>query len=67
MSGPVPSEEDIIGGISAIVWSLTLLPLLKYVNLRFLDCFNFLKFDYIRCGYPSILELPKVSRAVHNI
>ncbi|KAF9561755.1 potassium transporter [Agrocybe pediades] len=30
-SGPVPSKEDIIGGISAIVWSLTLLPLLKYV------------------------------------
>ncbi|KIK08027.1 hypothetical protein K443DRAFT_86126 [Laccaria amethystina LaAM-08-1] len=30
-SGPLPSEEDIIGGISAIVWSLTLLPLLKYV------------------------------------
>ncbi|PPQ85166.1 hypothetical protein CVT25_004173 [Psilocybe cyanescens] len=29
--GPVPSEEDVIGGISAIVWSLTLLPLLKYV------------------------------------
>ena len=35
-NGPVPSEEDIIGGISAIVWSLTLLPLLKYVNLDFL-------------------------------
>lgn len=31
--GPVPSEEDIIGGISVIVWALTLLPLLKYVNL----------------------------------
>jgi KUP system potassium uptake protein len=29
--GPVPSKEDIIGGVSAIVWSLTLLPLLKYV------------------------------------
>ena len=32
--GPVPSKEDVIGGISAIIWSLTLLPLLKYVNLR---------------------------------
>lgn len=31
-SGPVPSEEDIIGGVSAIVWSLTLVPLLKYVR-----------------------------------
>lgn len=27
-----PSEEDVIGGISAIIWSLTLLPLLKYVR-----------------------------------
>ncbi|KZO92922.1 potassium transporter [Calocera viscosa TUFC12733] len=31
-SGDVPSEEDVIGGLSAIVWSLTLLPLLKYVS-----------------------------------
>lgn len=30
-SGPVPSREDIIGGVSAIVWSLTILPLCKYV------------------------------------
>ncbi|KAG6828165.1 hypothetical protein H0H92_008933 [Tricholoma furcatifolium] len=30
-TGPVPPEEDIIGGISAIVWSLLLLPLVKYV------------------------------------
>ncbi|KAF8964236.1 potassium transporter [Flammula alnicola] len=30
-SGNVPSKEDVIGGISAIVWSLTLLPLCKYV------------------------------------
>lgn len=30
-SGSVPSEEDVLGGISAIVWSLTLLPLVKYV------------------------------------
>jgi K+ potassium transporter len=34
-SGPVPPKEDVIGAISAIVWSLTLLPLCKYV------CFNF--------------------------
>ncbi|KAE9408952.1 potassium transporter [Gymnopus androsaceus JB14] len=36
-SGSVPSEEDVIGGISAIIWSLTLLPLIKYVfiSLRF--------------------------------
>ncbi|KAF8750061.1 potassium transporter [Rhizoctonia solani] len=31
-SGPLPSQEDIIGGISAIIWSLTLLPMLKYVG-----------------------------------
>ena len=31
-SGPVPSKEDVIGGVSAIVWSLTLLPLCKYVS-----------------------------------
>ncbi|CAE6432002.1 unnamed protein product [Rhizoctonia solani] len=31
-SGPFPSEEDILGGVSAIVWSLTLLPMLKYVG-----------------------------------
>ncbi|KIY46745.1 potassium transporter [Fistulina hepatica ATCC 64428] len=36
-SGSVPSKEDVIGGISAIVWSLTLLPLVKYafIALRF--------------------------------
>ncbi|KAG8720565.1 hypothetical protein FRC08_018842 [Ceratobasidium sp. 394] len=31
-AGPLPSEEDVLGGISAIVWSLTLVPLLKYVG-----------------------------------
>ncbi|KAF9046080.1 potassium transporter [Panaeolus papilionaceus] len=30
-SGPIPSEEDVIGGVSAIIWSLSLLPLFKYV------------------------------------
>ena len=35
-SGPVPPKDDVIGGISAIVWSLTLLPLLKYVRALFL-------------------------------
>lgn len=30
-TGPAPSEEDVIGGLSAIIWTLTLLPLLKYV------------------------------------
>ena len=28
-----PSAEDVVGGISAIIWALTLLPLLKYVSL----------------------------------
>ncbi|KAH8984779.1 potassium transporter [Lactarius hatsudake] len=30
-SGPVPPKDDVIGGISAIIWALTLLPLCKYV------------------------------------
>ncbi|THG94247.1 hypothetical protein EW026_g7188 [Hermanssonia centrifuga] len=30
-SSAVPPEEDVIGGLSAIIWALTLLPLLKYV------------------------------------
>nr|GAT52232.1 predicted protein [Mycena chlorophos] len=30
-SGTVPSKEDVIGGVSAIIWALTLLPLVKYV------------------------------------
>ncbi|KAF8627713.1 hypothetical protein AX15_004284 [Amanita polypyramis BW_CC] len=36
-SGSPPSREDVIGAISAIIWSITLLPLLKYViiSLRF--------------------------------
>ncbi|THV03032.1 potassium transporter [Dendrothele bispora CBS 962.96] len=32
-SQAAPSEEDIIGGVSAIIWSLTLLPLIKYVGI----------------------------------
>jgi KUP system potassium uptake protein len=36
-SGPVPPKDDIIGGVSAIVWSLTILPLCKYV----LICLHF--------------------------
>jgi hypothetical protein len=35
-SGPVPSKEDVVGGVSAIIWSLTLLPLCKYVRVGFL-------------------------------
>ncbi|KAJ7069610.1 potassium transporter-domain-containing protein [Mycena amicta] len=35
-SGGVPSKEDIIGGVSAIVWSLTLIPLIKYVFISLL-------------------------------
>lgn len=33
-AGPVPPAEDVIGGISAIIWSLTLLPLVKYVRSK---------------------------------
>ncbi|KAJ6585288.1 potassium transporter [Mycena capillaripes] len=35
-SGDIPSEEDIIGGISAIIWALTLTPLIKYVFISLL-------------------------------
>ena len=31
-SGPVPPKDDVIGCISAIIWSLTLLPFCKYVS-----------------------------------
>ncbi|RXK34903.1 hypothetical protein M231_07837 [Tremella mesenterica] len=30
-SGPAPPAEDVLGGISAIIWTLTILPLVKYV------------------------------------
>lgn len=29
---PAPPKEDVIGGISAIIWAMILLPLLKYVS-----------------------------------
>ena len=32
-TGPAPPAEDVIGGVSTIVWSLTLIPLVKYVSL----------------------------------
>ena len=38
--GPAPPKEDVVGGIGAIVWALTLMPFLKYVSapyLRFED------------------------------
>jgi K+ potassium transporter integral membrane domain len=31
-SGPLPSKDDVIGGLSAIIWSLTILPLIKYAS-----------------------------------
>ncbi|KAF8918970.1 potassium transporter [Mucidula mucida] len=36
-SAAAPSQEDVIGGVSAIVWAISLLPLIKYVfiSLRF--------------------------------
>ncbi|WVQ71165.1 potassium uptake protein [Cryptococcus sp. DSM 104548] len=30
-TGPAPSQEDVIGGISAIIWALTIIPFFKYV------------------------------------
>ncbi|KAG6848963.1 hypothetical protein H0H93_012435 [Arthromyces matolae] len=34
-AGSVPSKEDVIGGISAILWSLILLPMVKYIFTSF--------------------------------
>ncbi|KAF8321383.1 potassium transporter [Cantharellus anzutake] len=35
--GPTPPKEDVIGGLSAIIWAMTILPLIKYtlIALRF--------------------------------
>lgn len=32
-TGPTPSSDDVIGGISAIIWALIILPLIKYVYI----------------------------------
>lgn len=32
--GGVPPNEDVIGVVSAIIWALTLLPLIKYVSVK---------------------------------
>jgi len=51
-SGPAPSREDVIGGISAIIWALTLLPLIKYVCHPFCTttCFR------LTYSHPSLLD-----------
>jgi K+ transporter len=41
-SGPLPPTDDVIGGLSAIIWSLTLLPLIKYVRHLFLKSLQLL-------------------------
>jgi KUP system potassium uptake protein len=39
--GPTPSKEDVVGAISAIIWSLTLAPFIKYVSRHvLLECFK---------------------------
>ena len=58
-SGPLPSEEDIIGGISAIVWSLTLLPLLKYVQKPHFSTWHLLNLQ-LRSSSLCTSELKKV-------
>jgi len=30
---PVPPPQDVIGGLSAIFWALTIIPLIKYVRI----------------------------------
>lgn len=61
-SGPVPPKDDIIGGISAIVWSLTLLPLCKYVSYLLFLYGSILKPCVMppRSSSACILELRKV-------
>lgn len=36
-SGDVPSEQDVVGGVSAIIWAIILVPLIKYavIGLEF--------------------------------
>lgn len=57
-SGPVPSEEDVVGCLSAIVWAMTLLPLIKYVrapislmlgNAAAHPCFRLLQIGFALC------------------
>ena len=38
-TGPAPPKEDVIGGISAIIWFMSLLPLVKYASIRGI-CFD---------------------------
>lgn len=59
-SGPLPSKEDIIGGISAIIWSLTLLPMLKYVRKSNLYISLHILSLSSRFGSPCISEPKKV-------
>ena len=42
---PVPSDEDVIGVISTIVWALTLLPLVKYACHSCVLCRSRLMYD----------------------
>ncbi|GAA5888422.1 hypothetical protein JCM5296_000624 [Sporobolomyces johnsonii] len=31
--GPIPTKEDVIGGVSAILWAITLVPFIKYAAI----------------------------------
>ena len=59
-TGSAPSGEDVIGGISAILWSLTILPLLKYVSNSSLVCehhpSNHLSMQVIVCNRFGTVE-----------
>lgn len=60
-SGPVPPSEDIIGGISAIIWSLTIVPLLKYASPYPVDKLNMTYRISFRLAFRCTLEPRKVS------
>lgn len=61
-TGPAPSAEDVIGGISAIIWALTLLPLIKYVRGCTRCLFEVLISLSFRSSLRSSLLRPKVNR-----
>ena len=62
-SGPVPSKEDVIGGLSAIIWALTLLPLIKYVMLSRPLPLVITNSRPRRCSFACTLARPKVVRS----
>ena len=64
--GPVPPEEDVIGGVSAIIWAIIILPLIKYVRL-FLSKRNEDILIITRSLYALLSELQRVQSRLLKI